>query len=623
MNEEELKEQNLLHLLNERGIVDDIMRSLEFQGLEEKQKTRNEQLQEHQHTVKEKLDVWVEGEKQKFPIDPNKRYIYLQILGGKAFLEHLQEEEVYPGQVSSTLSLHCHFMGQRFESRPVPCACEPAIEEGFLLEIKKVNDKDKPPDSRTLLPLSSKIHLVLIKTDRNSETHLLGSHYLEWRGILTSSTGQTRSAVEINGVGAESKVPVGIIDVKLDLIPRLPQVITSDVLQTQLTLEKNRLNERQRLFLAYSKQWWREFLQIRAAHSSRLVKIFAQDENSSHHFVCSYIKPLKAGRLLESAKQTARFVSLLRYEKHPTLSGSRTDMWTSMHSFIVRGKGDVEDHAVLLCTFLLGFGLNAYVCIGTKAKSVAHAWVVTITADGQVWFWESLTAHRYKHIPINPADTPAVPQPDRDYPYRSAGCVFNHKEFYANTQPTDSIHVCSFKLKDESLWKSMSTEAINSVCGEGLSPQPLSLVHLRPSSIEPIEKSFQLEAELRALVCDHRKDLGLATIWDEELSYLLSPALSAYELEHSCGVSTGNEDFQDAIRRNVPEGHTFKGFPIQFIHTNARRAFATCLKAAICEEIICCRGDQIKLAVRVRTFPYPEKTVATWVMFAVKYKSIL
>ena len=77
------------------------------------------------------------------------------------------------------------------------------------------------------------------------------------------------------------------------------------------------------------------------------------------------------------------------------------------------------------------------------------------------------------------------------------------------------------------------------------------------------------------------KDLGLNTTWDDELSYILTPALAAYELEHSTGVSAGNEEFQQAIRRAIPDGHTFKGFPIQFVHRNARRAFATCLRWAI------------------------------------------
>lgn len=74
------------------------------------------------------------------------------------------------------------------------------------------------------------------------------------------------------------------------------------------------------------------------------------------------------------------------------------------------------------------------------------------------------------------------------------------------------------------------------------------------------------------------QDIGLATVWDDHLSYLLSSALAAYELERCTGMSCGNEEFQDAVRRAVPDGHTFKGFPIQFLHRNARRAFATCLR---------------------------------------------
>ena len=67
-------------------------------------------------------------------------------------------------------------------------------------------------------------------------------------------------------------------------------------------------------------------------------------------------------------------------------------------------------------------------------------------------------------------------------------------------------------------------------------------------------------------------------MWDDELSYLLTPALSGYELEHKTGLSVGNEEFQHAIRKNVPDGHTFKGFPIQFVHMNPRRALGTCLR---------------------------------------------
>lgn len=70
-------------------------------------------------------------------IDPSRRYLYLQVLGGKAFLEHLQEPDPLPGQVCSTFTLYLHFRNQRFRSKPVPCACEPDLREGFLLEVHR------------------------------------------------------------------------------------------------------------------------------------------------------------------------------------------------------------------------------------------------------------------------------------------------------------------------------------------------------------------------------------------------------------------------------------------------------------------------------------------------------
>ncbi len=63
-------------------------------------------------------------------MDPNKRHIYFQVLGGKAFLEHLQDPEPLPGKATSTFTLHLQFRGQRYKSRSVPCACEPNIQEG-------------------------------------------------------------------------------------------------------------------------------------------------------------------------------------------------------------------------------------------------------------------------------------------------------------------------------------------------------------------------------------------------------------------------------------------------------------------------------------------------------------
>ena len=100
---------------------------------------------------------------------------------------------------------------------------------GFLLELQK--DGGKIADTATLVSLSDNIHLVLIKTDPSGDTILIASHFLAWRDILSSSNGRLTCSVEINGVGAEAKVPMGILEVKFEIIPRFSQVMSFCLLQ--------------------------------------------------------------------------------------------------------------------------------------------------------------------------------------------------------------------------------------------------------------------------------------------------------------------------------------------------------------------------------------------------------
>jgi centrosomal protein CEP76 len=76
--------------------------------------------------------------------------------------------------------------------------------------------------------------------------------------------------------GSESKVPAGILQTCIQLLPLLEEGVREDILNAQLGLEYSRNTERERLFLVYAKQWWKEYLEIRDDHKQRLVKIFAQ-----------------------------------------------------------------------------------------------------------------------------------------------------------------------------------------------------------------------------------------------------------------------------------------------------------------------------------------------------------
>jgi len=56
----------------------------------------------------------------------------------------------------------------------------------------------------------------------------------------------------------------------------------------------------------------------------------------------------------------------------------KVEIWHSIPSFMARACGDSEDHAVLLCNLLLGFGLDAFVIVGINSEG-SHAWVMTRT----------------------------------------------------------------------------------------------------------------------------------------------------------------------------------------------------------------------------------------------------
>eukprot|EP00118_Oscarella_pearsei_P016730 m.161874 g.161874 ORF g.161874 m.161874 type:complete len:231 (+) comp38822_c0_seq50:2282-2974(+) len=193
-------------------------------------------------------------------------------------------------------------------------------------------------------------------------------------------------------------------------------------------------------------------------------------------------------------------------------------------------------------------------------------------------------------------------------PYKTVGCVFNHQVFYANSQPSDNLSSCNFDLTDGSCWKELSSSAIESACNSLLQP---SFPTLSRSTLDPAVASHKLEMKLKALIAERRRVLGLTCHWDDQLACYLAPALSSYELEQCTGLSVGNEEFQQAVRRAVPSGHTsghtFKAFPIQFIHLNPQQIFSTSIQSATCKDIVECSGDQVEMAVRVSVVAFRRR----------------
>eukprot|EP00606_Chrysophyceae_sp_TOSAG23-5_P001494 GSChrysophyteH2.ASY1.ANO1.1.1 assembled CDS len=342
----------------------------------------------------------------------------------------------------------------------------------------------------------------------------------------------------------------------------------------------------------------------------RKIKIVAEDECGRHRFVTGFVSPqVLTPRSVDGPRYAARFVSLIPFKRDVSLSGERVSTWHSAQCTAVRLQGDIEDHALLLCSMLLGWGMDAWVCYGTIYDSDSTN---TSNTDGsakstvQVVFWESLTGQQYnvnvdKHLKITIGDE--INGGSNDHPFREIFTLFRHDAFLLNTQ-------------QDFVPKSVISYATNTNANDNNAV--MDSTHLA-------DKERRLEAALRDFLRLWRADAGLQTNFDEQLGLVLQPALAAYELDRATGVTFGNQDFQAAIKGKVLKGETFKAYPTCFGHADAL-SITTALKLTnAVKEIVMSRSESTasstvplgtRLAVRVKIVPYPEGTCACWVMLA-------
>ncbi|KAJ3285839.1 Centrosomal protein of 76 kDa [Blyttiomyces sp. JEL0837] len=513
-------------------------------------------------------------------------------------------------------------------------------------------------DLRTLCQTPSKLHILVTRLHLPTATRsLIGSHMLEWRDCLVGSPAGghgTTKIIEVKEVG-ETEVTVGLLEVSLEVVPRgvgftggdagsggATEWLTSEEVGFQLKRESRQDEEVHRLFYVYSKQWWNDYLQIRPSHAERLVKIFAEDEDGKRVPVTNFVNPIKS-RYIESPRHAARM-----------------EIWQSPHTILTLSKATQIGHALLLTSLLLGFSLNAYVTLGTrlvnnkqnkKASSSTSAanvevtsWVTTVsvsdTQGSDATFWDPVSGERFSSRDLEA------------HGYRSVGCVFNDEGFWGTVRVSDSVDGLRFNVNDGGVWKPVARDAVMSMKRISRSTPNFPILpfhsvpftttlHNSPSAEHdhhqlPSTTSLELDLEtvLRHRVSSYREDYDMTCVWDFEMENLLSSCLWGLEMGKVVG-RTGRADgegkeeefwgcreFQEGVRMGIPDGHTFKGFPCNFNTLNPSKIFTSMVKSQQCREVLLTRGDKVRFGIRVRCFPYAEGVVATWVMVAVRFRSL-
>jgi len=620
------------------------------------------------------------------------RELVVYIDGGKAFVDNLLEQDSHKnsgaplsfgsfGDGRSTLELTMQLGSRRVRTPRVKATVEPDFE-GECYRFPLHHPSEPLPTIESLVDMKQLMSIRVVKRDGSGGSpSLVSCQEFEWRKVLVH--GKLQVSLPLRGVG-DMTGPAGLLEMRLEIVPLrvpLPPNLTKKeakheaqgaevvaktqahpVFVAETTIEKQIQHEERveagvvRRFHAFAKAWWKEYTDIRPPHRYRLVRLFARDAGGVQSFVSTFLSPIEVPHSLDTPLHAARFVALLprlEADQHPIGAGNtEVGSWSRALTCLSVAAGTEADKAILLASLLLGFGLDAYVCVGVRRRkerkhnlpsrgnSAAHkppeaVLVVTRVSKSEVCLWEPQTGRR-GFLHTQEGWTPGKignGNPRWECPLESIHSVFNDKELFANVQPVDLIETCNWNFADQRKWKLFTPEAIRV-----LTPAPP--VSLFPYSGNRRSQEIALESSLRKLVKQYRKDeCRLGTVWSDKLAYRLGPALAAYEAERCTGVTFGNMEFQQAIKRHIPVGHVFKAIPFHFNHRSSRRMLASFLgssrkegrdaqqirnggRGVTATDLLKSTGDSVRFAVRVRIFPFPEDTCATWVILAVKYREV-
>ncbi|KAE9024936.1 hypothetical protein PF011_g3275 [Phytophthora fragariae] len=688
------REDQLIHDVLESEVVQQLLATVRSMELAPPAQGRNKSTN-HQDAEGDINDEEVENERDVFlylRLSGGKAFVdQLVDLDGNLDREAedtgLDETRCPAGSVVSFFRVNLTFQQQRQTSRDIRCCVDPPFDEHFRFRVEKKRARtartrggstyavDVASPWEALCLVEEPVQLEVVKVTkkllsrgaecadrwRELSCELLAVHRLDWRRVLCSTLQLVHFPVQLAG---RMKEPVGTLDIRADLLNCKRTASISREARVFLNKEALQRNSSSHSFYKYAKQWWEEYRsetreakQQSPKHSNgtespstredeysqllaqigsrqRLVKMFAEDEEGRYRMVCKFLVPLRVPTAVKSPSEAARFVGLLPYESNALVGGAMDETWRSIATVLSLRKGDVQDHAALLASLLLGCGLDAYVCIGTisasksasrfarglqrsyddhgtpRSAEVGHVWVLTRgSSSTDVLLWESVTGDK---LAVNDARAP------RRRGYCAIDCVFNHRQFFANLQPRAwKLPESSFDFDDESCWKRMDE---NLIANLPFGQPPTSLAAPDVTSAPALEQEWA--ATLKRAISSRRRAEGLVTRWSDELSFYLLPALNSYELERLYGVSqVDNNFFQQSVTSFVQEGHTFQGVPSMVSVESADDALVTMTSNPLVLDILTLHARSAQFAVAVRCFPYAEHTFAAWIMLAVSYPS--
>uniref|UniRef100_A0A1B6DJ12 Coiled-coil and C2 domain-containing protein 2A n=1 Tax=Clastoptera arizonana TaxID=38151 RepID=A0A1B6DJ12_9HEMI len=292
----------------------------------------------------------------------------------------------------------------------------------------------------------------------------------------------------------------------------------------------------------------------------------------------------------------ARFVSRIPMVTGTMLFPGLFDVWLTADQVLRLLSGDSEDHAILLCCYLLKLGMKAWLLLGSGVPHGATAYVLTKSSTAEYVLWDPPTGNKYSVL-------------DSFCPLHKVFCLVNQDNIWANIQREEVISRTRFDVTKRNDWWPAFGKIVSA---------PLDSV--QPEALDyTVQPTFQTDAsllqdKLEKLLRDSitRWRPTSRTIWNRYVTVTLRKLLPSLE----SATWTNNSHLVKVEHYNQLShslgSHKMCGFPMNFVFTSIQDIIEAIKATGIHSN----ENADVEFALAVYIHTYPCNVISVWVYLA-------